>query len=157
MPDQRFNWLCKKYEPVSVMPPVLTVTDIAGLVKGASEGAGLGNAFLSHIQAVDAVYHMVRGFDDKDVTHVEGNVDPIRDIGIIEDELRLKDINSIGKTIDSLKRGIANKLGGKEKLMEYESLLKVQAWLKDGNDISNGTWGKIDVRTIINLMTLIFI
>ena len=75
MPDQRFNWLCKKYEPVSVMPPVLTVTDIAGLVKGASEGAGLGNAFLSHIQAVDAVYHMVRGFDDKDVTHVEGNVD----------------------------------------------------------------------------------
>jgi len=72
LPDQRFNWLCNKYKPTSEVPPVITVTDIAGLVKGAAEGAGLGNAFLSHIQAVDAIYHMVRGFDDNEVTHVEG-------------------------------------------------------------------------------------
>lgn len=72
------------------MPPVLSITDIAGLVKGAAEGAGLGNAFLSHIQAVDAIYHVVRAFDSKEVTHVEGNIDPVRDIKIIQNELRLK-------------------------------------------------------------------
>lgn len=65
--------------------------DIAGLVKGASEGQGLGNAFLSHIKAVDGIFHLVRAFEDSDVTHVEGDLDPVRDIQIIHEELRLKD------------------------------------------------------------------
>ena len=86
VPDQRFNKLCKAFKPKSEVASVLTVTDIAGLVKGASEGRGLGNAFLSHIRAVDAVYHMVRAFEDKNVTHVEESVDPIRDMEIIEND-----------------------------------------------------------------------
>ncbi len=73
------------------MPAFLTVIDIAGLVKGASEGQGLGNAFLSHIKAVDGIFHLLRAFDDPDVIHVEGELDPLRDIQIIHEELRLKD------------------------------------------------------------------
>ena len=72
VPDERFDYLVEKFRPKSVVPAVLTVTDIAGLVKGAAEGAGLGNAFLSHIQAVDGIYHMCRGFANDEVIHVEG-------------------------------------------------------------------------------------
>lgn len=78
VPDERFDWLCSINKPASKVPAYLTVIDIAGLVKGAASGAGLGNAFLSHIKAVDGIYHVVRGFDEVDVTHVEGEVDPIR-------------------------------------------------------------------------------
>lgn len=70
--DERFDYLCEKFKPKSIVPAVLTVTDIAGLVKGASEGAGLGNAFLSHIQAVDGIFHVCRAFANDDIVHVEG-------------------------------------------------------------------------------------
>lgn len=90
VPDERFEWLCNLYKPASRVPAYLTVMDIAGLVKGAAEGQGLGNAFLSHIRAVDAIFHMVRAFDSTEITHVEGDVDPIRDMTIIHEELRLK-------------------------------------------------------------------
>ncbi|CAM9749540.1 unnamed protein product, partial [Ectocarpus sp. 13 AM-2016] len=90
VPDQRFKWLIKKYKPVSEVPPNMTITDIAGLVKGAAEGAGLGNAFLSHIRAVDAIFMMLRAFENADITHVEGDVNPVRDIEIINEELLLK-------------------------------------------------------------------
>ena len=73
------------------MPAFLNVVDIAGLVKGASEGQGLGNAFLSHIKACDAMFHLCRTFEDKEITHIEGEVDPVRDLDIINEELRLKD------------------------------------------------------------------
>lgn len=92
VPDQRFEDLCDMFKPASKVPAYLNVTDIAGLVKGAAEGAGLGNAFLSHIKACDGIFHMIRVFDDEDITHVEGNVDPIRDIEIINNELRYKDL-----------------------------------------------------------------
>lgn len=78
VPDERFDHLVEKYKPKSVVPAVLTVTDIAGLVKGAAEGAGLGNAFLSHISAVDGIFHVCRAFDNDDIIHVEGSVDPCR-------------------------------------------------------------------------------
>ena len=71
------TFLCSTFKPASKVPAVLTITDIAGLVKGANEGKGLGNAFLSHIQAVDAIFHLVRAFKDKEIEHVEGSVDPI--------------------------------------------------------------------------------
>jgi ribosome-binding ATPase YchF (GTP1/OBG family) len=80
------------FKPKSSVPATLSITDIAGLVKGASEGAGLGNAFLSHIQAVDGIYHVVRAFDDPDIIHEEGEVDPIRDMEIIIGELIAKDL-----------------------------------------------------------------
>ena len=86
------DWLVDSYKPKSVVPAVLTVMDIAGLVKGAAEGQGLGNAFLSHVKAVDAIFHMVRAFEDSDIVHVEGDVDPLRDLQIIHEELRSLDI-----------------------------------------------------------------
>jgi obg-like ATPase 1 len=80
VPDDRYDWLCKHYKPKSEVPAHLTVYDIAGLTRGASTGAGLGNAFLSHIRAVDAIFEVVRCFDDAEITHVEGDVDPVRDL-----------------------------------------------------------------------------
>jgi len=148
VPDQRFNWLCKSYSPASEVPPVLTVTDIAGLVTGAAEGAGLGNAFLSHIQGVDAIFHMVRGFDKKDVTHVEGSVDPVRDIKIIENELRLKDLDRVTKQADGMERNVERGVGGKEKKAEYNTLRKVQEWLTEGKAIAGGKWTAHEVDVL---------
>jgi len=98
VPDERYDWLCEHWKPASKVPAVLQITDIAGLIKGASQGEGLGNAFLSHIRAVDGIYHVMRIFEDADVTHVDGSVDPLRDIEVIIDELILKDLEVVGKT-----------------------------------------------------------
>ena len=89
--DKRFDWLCSHFQPANRVPSFLQVTDIAGLVKGAAEGEGLGNAFLSHIQAVDCILHVVRAFDDPEVSHVEDTIDPVRDLEIISQELLRKD------------------------------------------------------------------
>ena len=95
------------------VPAVMKVQDIAGLVRGASEGAGLGNEFLSHIAAVDAIFHVVRVFDDDEVVHVEGSVDPVRDVEIITNELRLKDIQLIDKKEEALAKMTCRGIGGK--------------------------------------------
>lgn len=99
VPDARFDWLVEHWKPASTVSAYLDVWDIAGLVKNASQGEGLGNAFLSNIQAVDGIFHMCRAFSDADVTHVEGEVDPIRDLDIIFDELRLKDLERLEKML----------------------------------------------------------
>lgn len=91
VPDQRFKFLCDLFNPPSKVPAVLTVTDIAGLIKGAAEGAGLGNAFLSHIVAVDGIYHIIRAFESDEVVHVDDSVDPTRDLETIQGELCAKD------------------------------------------------------------------
>jgi len=91
VPDKRFADLVTKYEPKSKVLAQISITDIAGLVKGASEGEGLGNAFLSHINGVDGLYHVVRAFPDEDVVHNDGDIDPIRDIETINFELCAKD------------------------------------------------------------------
>lgn len=83
VPDDRFRWLCDLYAPKSKVPAFLEIVDIAGLVKGAADGEGLGNAFLSHIAAVDGIFHVCRAFEDVDVTHVENRVDPVEDLEII--------------------------------------------------------------------------
>lgn len=103
VPDRRFDWLVSHWKPASVVRAQLTVTDIAGLVKGAASGAGLGNAFLSHIRAVDGIYHVVRAFEDVEVTHVEDSVDPVRDLEIITDELRLKDLEFVNTALPKLR------------------------------------------------------
>ena len=95
VPDDRFDYLVDAFKPKNEVSAVLQITDIAGLVKGASEGSGLGNAFLSHIRAVDAIFSVLRCFDSKNVTHVEGNVDPCRDMDIIREELLKKDIETV--------------------------------------------------------------
>jgi ribosome-binding ATPase YchF (GTP1/OBG family) len=100
VPDQKFRYLADTWKPPSVVPAVLKVTDIAGLIRGASEGAGLGNAFLSHIAAVDGIYHLIRAFDSDEVIHVDDSVDPIRDLETIQGELCAKDRETLEKVLE---------------------------------------------------------
>ena len=99
------------YKPASIVPAALKVTDIAGLIKGASEGAGLGNAFLSHIAAVDGIYHLIRAFDSDEVIHVDDSVDPIRDLETIQGELCAKDKETLEKVIDREKDRVRKEKG----------------------------------------------
>src|SRR5690606_25744029 len=98
--------------------------DIAGLVKGASKGEGLGNQFLSHIRQVDAIAHVIRCFEDGNITHVEGKVDPLRDLDIIEIELKLADLESIDKRLPKLEKQIKAKQADSQ--TEYDALVKVK-------------------------------
>ena len=100
VPDKRLDKLAEMYSPQKYTPAVIEFVDIAGLVKGASKGEGLGNKFLSHIRDVDAVVHVVRCFDDADIVHVEGNVDPARDIETINLELIFADMETLERRID---------------------------------------------------------
>lgn len=130
VPDARFDYLCEYHKPVSKVPAFLNVVDIAGLVKGAAEGQGLGNAFLSHISACDAIFHLCRAFEDPDVTHVEGEVDPVRDLDIISEELRLKDEDTLHKSVDKLEKLVLRGNDKKSK-PEFDSLMKVKQCLVD--------------------------
>ena len=140
VPDKRFNKLVTAFSPKSVKAAVLAVTDIAGLVRGASTGAGLGNEFLSHIRATDAIFHMVRAFEDKDISHVEESVDPIRDMEIIEGELRAKDLESMLNYCEKEKKNVERGLGGKEKKFEYTTFVKVKELLEAGQDVRSVRW-----------------
>mmetsp|Transcript_48028 Transcript_48028/g.124758 ORF Transcript_48028/g.124758 Transcript_48028/m.124758 type:complete len:393 (-) Transcript_48028:672-1850(-) len=144
VPDDRWEYLCEHHKPVSRVPAFLTVMDIAGLVKGAAEGAGLGNAFLSHIKATDAIFHVVRAFDDADIVHVEDTVDPVRDMNIITEELRKKDIEQINKLHDSVGKLVER--GQKEHKKEFETLEKVKALLDAGQNVRSGDWNAHDIE-----------
>jgi GTP-binding protein YchF len=111
VPDQKFKYLVNAYKPSSIVPAALKVVDIAGLIRGASEGAGLGNAFLSHIAAVDGIFHLVRAFDSDEVVHVDDSVDPIRDLETIEGELCLKDLDALEKVLESEKTRMRKEKG----------------------------------------------
>ncbi|KAI1158880.1 P-loop containing nucleoside triphosphate hydrolase protein [Nemania serpens] len=157
VPDDRYDWLCAKYNPKSRVPAHLTVYDIAGLTRGASTGAGLGNAFLSHIRAVDAIFQVVRCFDDAEIIHVEGDVNPVRDLDIIADELRTKDIEFTEKAIENQKK--KTRVGGQslevKKAKEEEATMeKVMAWLIDGKDVRKGNWSPKEVEVINTLFLL---
>ncbi|XP_072034156.1 obg-like ATPase 1 [Amphiura filiformis] len=130
VPDERFEYLCEEYKPASKVPAFLHVTDIAGLVQGAHEGQGLGNAFLSHIRACDAMFHLSRAFEDDDVTHVEGDVNPVRDMGIIFEELRLKDLEYLLARVDDLDKKVTR--GGDKKMKpEYDTITKVLKFVQE--------------------------
>ena len=150
VPDERFDWLVNMHKPKSVVQPYLEVVDIAGLVKGASAGAGLGNAFLSHIKAVDGIMHVMRCFEDADVIHVEDRVDPVDDIEIITSELRAKDLEFMTKHKEGLEKDLsraANALAAKEQKQEMETVVKVVEWLEQGKEIRHGMeqWNANDV------------
>ena len=104
VPDPRLDELAKLAKSAEIVPTRLTFVDIAGLVRGASKGEGLGNQFLATIREVDAIAHVVRCFEDRDVTHVEGTIDPIADIETIETELMLADLDSLEKRVDALEK-----------------------------------------------------
>ncbi|GMT00393.1 hypothetical protein PENTCL1PPCAC_22567 [Pristionchus entomophagus] len=128
--DTRFDWLVEHYKPASKVPAFLNVVDIAGLVKGASEGQGLGNAFLSHVSACDSLFHLCRAFDDDDVIHVEGDVNPTRDLEIIANELVQKDLQYLEAAVKKLE-ALVVRANDKTKKVEYDTLKKVQTMLTE--------------------------
>jgi len=146
VPDRRYERLCEIYQPRSKVAASISIFDIAGLVAGAHEGEGLGNAFLSHIQAVDGIFHVVRAFPNEEVIHNEGDVDPIRDLEIITNELFQKDLQQIAKAVEELTRVISRK-NNKPDIEEREILLRCQAMLQDKKPIRDGMWNgkEIDV------------
>jgi GTP-binding protein YchF len=133
VPDERLDVLAKMYATKKVTPAVLEFVDIAGLVKGASAGEGLGNKFLSHIREVDAIVHVVRCFENENIIHVDGNIDPLRDIETINLELVLSDLESVKKRLDKAEKYV--KTGEKSYIEEAELLRKLHTHLENGKCI----------------------
>ena len=131
VPDARLDKIAKIGSSAKIVPTQLEFVDIAGLVKGASKGEGLGNQFLSNIRETDAILHVLRCFEDGDITHVDGSVDPIRDAETIETELMLADLESLEKQIANIERKA--KGGDKEFKDQYDFMLKVKAALDAGD------------------------
>lgn len=132
VPDDRLNILEQLVSPEKVVPTVIEFVDIAGLVKGASKGEGLGNQFLANIREVDAIIHVIRCFDNDNIIHVAGKVDPIEDKEVIDTELQLKDLESVGKRIQRVEK-IA-KSGDKDAKAEHEVLLQFKEHLESGQN-----------------------
>ena len=130
VPDERLEWLRDLHNPKKITPAVIEFVDIAGLVKGASKGEGLGNKFLSNIRTTDAIIHVVRCFDDSNVTHVEGSTDPLRDIDIINLELIFSDVEMCERRIDKAQK--AAKGGDKRFVHEAEVFQGLLAHLNEG-------------------------
>lgn len=130
VPDERLDWLSDLYNPKKKTRAVIEFVDIAGLVKGASKGEGLGNKFLGDIRNTDAIVHVVRCFDDDNIIHVEGSTDPKRDIGIIDMELILADLEMVERRIDKAEK--AGKGGDKKFLKEAEVFRKLRDHLNEG-------------------------
>ncbi len=128
VPDSRLEKLEGLVNPERVIPTTMEILDIAGLVKGASKGEGLGNKFLANIRETDAILHVLRCFDDGNIVHVDGSIDPVRDKEIIDIELQLKDLESVEKKITSISRII--KSGDKDALKENELALKIKEALE---------------------------
>ncbi|MCP4974664.1 MAG: redox-regulated ATPase YchF [Maribacter sp.] len=130
VPDARLEKLESLVNPERVLPATVEIVDIAGLVKGASKGEGLGNQFLGNIRETDAILHVLRCFDNDNVVHVDGSVDPLRDKETIDMELQLKDLETLEKKLDKVKR--AAKIGNKEAQKEEAALLKIKVGLEAG-------------------------
>lgn len=132
VPDERLEILSSLVTPQKVLPTVIEFVDIAGLVKGASKGEGLGNQFLANIREVDAIIHVIRCFDNDNIVHVSGKVDPIEDKEVIDTELQLKDLESVDKRIQRVER--TAKSGDKDAKAEYEVLMKFKEHLESGQN-----------------------
>src|SRR5580765_6119699 len=130
VPDTRLDPLAKIARVSHIIPAVIEFVDIAGLVKGASKGEGLGNKFLSHIREVDALVHVVRCFEDPDIVHVTGSPDPVRDIEIVSTELILADLEALHKRKEKISRDV--KRADKHALLESHLLEKYEAHLNSG-------------------------
>ena len=133
VPDERLDALAKMYEPEKYTPATVEFVDIAGLVRGASRGEGLGNKFLSHIREVDAIVHVVRCFEDENVVHVDGSVDPVRDMETINLELVFADLETVEKRIERNKK--LQKSGDKKLLSEAALLERMKAHLESGKPV----------------------
>lgn len=159
VPDERIDKLAEMYEPDKITHAVIEFVDIAGLVKGASKGEGLGNKFLSNIREVDAIVHVVRAFDDENVVHVEGSVDPIRDIETINLELILSDIEILDRRIDKVAKSVRG--GEKKYLADMEFLERLKKHLEDGKtarsmDMTDDERGMLKEVSLLTLKPVIY-
>jgi obg-like ATPase 1 len=148
VPDARYDYLCGMWKPASEYPAYLFVTDIAGLVRGASQGAGLGNAFLSNIAATDGIFHVVRAFDATDVVHVDDVVDPIRDLETITAELCLKDIETVKRAVADEERDVKKNPTMKLSALFKSTMEKCQEMLEKNLAIRTGDWNTPEVEMI---------
>lgn len=155
VPDERLDKLNEMYQPKKLVPTTFEFTDIAGLVKGASNGEGLGNKFLSHIREVDAIVEVVRCFEDSEITHVEGKIDPIRDIEIINTELILADLEIVENRIGKIEKK-AETTKDKAAVLELNALRKAQAALVEGIPIRRIEFSQEELEQLqgFNLITL---
>lgn len=154
VPDPRLDVLAKLNSSEKIVPAIIEIVDIAGLVKGASRGEGLGNKFLSHIREVDAILHVVRCFDDKNIVHVEGSVDSIRDVETINLELIFADLETVEKRLERAKK--MSKGGDKKYLAEIALFEKIKTALEAGNFANSidYTDEERDILKEVSLLTL---
>lgn len=153
VPDDRLRRISELIKPKSLVPTTIEFVDIAGLVAGASKGEGLGNQFLGHIRATDAIVHVVRCFDDPNIVHVSGSVDPVRDIGVINTELMLADFETVDKRIQKIEK--VAKTGTDKKIKaEYETIKKVHDALAQGRPARSVALEEAEIPTIRELHLL---
>ena len=154
VPDERLNKLAELVHPGRIVPTTVEIVDIAGLVKGASKGEGLGNKFLANIRETDAILHVLRCFDDDNVTHVDGTVDPVRDKEIIDTELQLKDLETIEARIQKVQKQ-AQTGGDKQAKLLYDVLLRYKEALEQGKSARTVQFeGKDEQRAAHDLFLL---
>ena len=153
VPDPRLDRLAALVNPEKVIPATVEIVDIAGLVKGASKGEGLGNQFLGNIRETDAIIHVLRCFDNDNIVHVEGSVDPIRDKEIIDFELQLKDLETVEKKLEKVKR--AARTGNKEAIKEQEVLEQLQKGLEQAQNVRGIALSVEDREAYVHSMQLL--
>jgi len=152
VPDERYDFLCDLWNPPSKYPAYLQLVDIAGLIKGASEGAGLGNAFLSHIQAVDGLFHVVRCFESDDVVHVDDSVDPVRDLETITGELCAKDKVYVKKARWEESEAVRKDPKMKLSPLFISTFDKAAELLANGHPLGKAVWTAPEIEMINNKM-----
>lgn len=153
VPDPRLEKLESLVNPERVIPATVEIVDIAGLVKGASKGEGLGNQFLSNIRETDAIIHVLRCFEDDNVVHVDENIDPVRDKETIDMELQLKDLEAVEKKLDKVNR--AARTGDKDAQKEGSILTKIKEHLESGNSVRQLEFAKDDYKDFVKPLQLI--
>ena len=154
VPDERIDKLVEMYDPDKTTYAVIEFVDIAGLVKGASKGEGLGNKFLSNIREVDAIVHVVRAFEDGNIVHVDGSVDPVRDIETINYELIMSDLEILDRRIDKIMKSIR---GGEKKYLAYQDFYeRLKAHLESGKTARSMdmTDDELDMLEDVALLTM---
>ena len=154
VPDERLNQLAALVKPQRILPTTVEIVDIAGLVKGASKGEGLGNKFLANIRETDAILHVLRCFDDPNVVHVDGSVDPVRDKEIIDAELMIKDLETVDSRIQKVQKQ-AQTGGDKQAKIAYDVLVKYKAALEQGKPARTVTLDNKDEQTLANELFLL--
>jgi len=154
VPDERLNQLAELVKPQRILPTTVEIVDIAGLVKGASKGEGLGNKFLANIRETDAILHVLRCFDDPNVVHVDGSVDPVRDKEIIDAELMIKDLETVDSRIQKVQKQ-AQTGGDKQAKIAYDVLVKYKSALEQGKPARTVTLDNKDEQTLANELFLL--